>query len=167
MRTVIEAAGAVVRDQLLVVFVHGWKHSAAPGDDNIKTFRKVLRGLSDAETALEPSLWKPLGLDPRPRGVVGVYLVRRGGSVQVPLLKELTFWNRKDWAHKVGYGAVSVVLSRLEQVKRTKEATEGGRNYSKTPLMIIGHSFGGLSCTRPIRRYSPMASSTMPDRSAG
>lgn len=139
MRTVIDAAAAAtaVQDQLLVVFVHGWKHSAAVGDDNIETFRQLLRGLSELETTLAESTGRA------PRGVFGVYLGWRGGSVTVPLLKEITFWDRKKTAHKVGYGGVTEVLSRLEQIKRTKDAMEGGRARSETRLVVIGHSFGG------------------------
>ena len=35
-------AEAAEKDLLMVVFAHGWKHSAAAGDGNIETFRKVL-----------------------------------------------------------------------------------------------------------------------------
>ena len=36
------AAESASKDLLMVVFVHGWKHSAAPYDPNIETFRSVL-----------------------------------------------------------------------------------------------------------------------------
>jgi hypothetical protein len=42
--TLNEEAGT--KELLMVVFVHGWKHSAAPGDGNIKTFRRVLAQLA-------------------------------------------------------------------------------------------------------------------------
>jgi pimeloyl-ACP methyl ester carboxylesterase len=129
------AAEAGTKELLTVVFVHGWKHSAAPGDDNISTFRKVLARLSDSEANIAKLTGSP------PREVAGVYLGWRGGSVTVPLLKELTFWDRKNTAQKVGHGGVTEVLSRLEQIKHDKESTEPGQ--SRTRLVVVGHSFGG------------------------
>jgi hypothetical protein len=121
---------------MIVVFVHGWKHSAAPDDANIATFRGILAGLADAEAQLA----REFSGVPR-RDIVGVYLGWRGGSVTLPVLKELTFWDRKNTAQKVGHGGVTEVLSRLELVKRTKDSVEAGR--SATRFVVIGHSFGG------------------------
>ena len=126
-------------DLLMVVFVHGWKHSAAPGDGNVDTFRTALRELSAAESQLA-RMDVPAG-DGR-RQVAGVYLGWRGESLTLPLLKELTFWERKNTAHKVGRGGVTEVLNRLELVRRTRDsiAPEG---RSDTRLVVVGHSFGG------------------------
>ncbi|GAB4265821.1 MAG: hypothetical protein Kow0092_18400 [Deferrisomatales bacterium] len=124
------------QDLLVVVFVHGWKHSAAPGDDNIRTFRATLARLS----ALESEVSRLTG--DRPRKVVGVYLGWRGASITLPLLKELTFWDRKNTAHKVGQGGVTEVLARLELAKLTKDAV-AGPGGSRTRLVVVGHSFGG------------------------
>ncbi len=129
------AGEAGTKELLMVVFVHGWKHSAAPGDTNIETFRKVLGQLSDAETRIA----KLTGTSPRE--VAGVYLGWRGGSVTVPLLEDMTFWERKNTAQKVGHGGVTEVLSRLELIKQDKESTEPG--HSRTRLVVVGHSFGG------------------------
>jgi len=129
------ATEAGTKELLMVVFVHGWKHSAAPGDGNIQTFRQVLAQLSDSESQIA----KLTGS--KPRQVAGVYLGWRGGSVPVPWLENLTFWERKNTAQKVGHGSVTEVLSRLELIKEDKESTEPGR--SSTRLVIVGHSFGG------------------------
>jgi pimeloyl-ACP methyl ester carboxylesterase len=126
---------AGTRELLMVVFVHGWKHSAAPGDGNIETFRKVLAQLSDSETQIGKLTHT------EPREVAGVYLGWRGGSVTVPLAENATFWDRKNTAEKVGHGSVTEVLSRLELIKETKQSMEGG--HSRTRLVIVGHSFGG------------------------
>jgi pimeloyl-ACP methyl ester carboxylesterase len=128
---------AASRDLLMVVFVHGWKHSAAPGDGNIQTFRESLARLSE----LESSLSRQAGTEARM--VVGIYLGWRGDSVTVPGVKELTFWDRKNTAHKVGHGGVTEVLSRLELVRKTKDATLPERERSGTRLVVVGHSFGG------------------------
>lgn len=129
-------AGEVgTQDVLMVVFVHGWKHSAAPGDGNITTFRKVLAQLSESEAQIA----KRTGT--LPRRVAAVYLGWRGGSVSAPVLENLTFWDRKNTAQKVGHGGVTEVLSRLELIRRDKESTAPGR--SRTRLVVVGHSFGG------------------------
>ena len=72
------AGEAGTKEVLMVVFVHGWKHSAAPGDGNIETFRQVLAQLSDSETQFAKLTGAPA------REVAGVYLGWRGGSVTVP-----------------------------------------------------------------------------------
>jgi hypothetical protein len=128
---------AAERDLLIVVFMHGWKHSAAAGDENIRTFRQVLASLSEAEHSLSR-----ITNEPR-REVVGVYLGWRGGSVTVPVLRELTFWDRKNTAHKVGHIGVTEVLNRLERIKRDKDSLT--RHGSRTRFVVVGHSFGGAA----------------------
>ena len=128
---------AASEDLLIMVFVHGWKHSAAPGDGNIATFRKALRG----QSLLESRLSRKAGVSPRQ--VVGVYLGWRGASITTPLVENLTFWDRKNTAHKVGSGDVAEVLGRLEEIKRVKDSMAGGKDKGNTRLVVIGHSFGG------------------------
>lgn len=128
---------AAAKDLLVVIFIHGWKHSAAPTDGNIKTLRENLQRLSALESDLSRREERP------ERKVVGVYLAWRGGSVTVPLVKELTFWDRKNTAHKVGHGGVTEVLGKLEEVKKVKAAIAEPGRESNTRLVIIGHSFGG------------------------
>ncbi len=127
---------AASQDLLITVFVHGWKHSAAPSDDNIRLFRRTLSRLSELETALSQQTGLP------PRRVIGIYLGWRGASITFPVIKELTFWDRKNTAHKVGNGGVTEVLNRIDLVRRTKLATEQGQER-RTRLIIVGHSFGG------------------------
>lgn len=129
------ARDSASRDLLLVVFVHGWKHSAAPDDGNITTFRNVLAQLSETEANLS----EVAGV--APRQVAGIYLGWRGGSVEVPLVKELSFWERKNTAQKVGHGGVTEVLARLERLKRDKQSM--GAVNSRMRLVVVGHSFGG------------------------
>ena len=129
-------AESSAKELMIVVFVHGWKHSAAPDDANVATFRGILAQLTDAEAQMA----REIPGSPR-RDIVGVYLGWRGGSVTVPVLKELTFWERKNTAQKVGHGGVTEVLSRLELIKRTKDSIGAGR--SATRFVVIGHSFGG------------------------
>ncbi|MEQ1601132.1 MAG: esterase [Methylophilaceae bacterium] len=137
MKAVVDkfATEAANKDLLMVVFVHGWQHNAAPEDGNIKTFRNVLTKLSMDEKHFSEASGQPA------RQVAGVYLGWRGESISVPLVKNLTFWDRKNTAEKVGHGGVTEVLNRLEQLKSAKDSTQSGS--SATRLIVIGHSFGG------------------------
>lgn len=135
---------AASKDLLIVVFVHGWKHSASPGDKNIETFRKVLASLSEAE-AYQSRIHKQPA-----RRVAGVYLGWRGGSINVPWLENLTFWDRKNTAQKVGDGGVGEVLNRLELIKRDKDSTVA--DASNTRLVVVGHSFGGAMVNAAINQ---------------
>lgn len=144
MRVVVDqlAGRSGMQDILMVVFVHGWKHSAAAGDGNIDTFRQELARLSELESAIGRKTGEPA------REVVGVFLGWRGGSLTLPGVQELTFWDRKNTAHKVGHGGVTEVVSRLEQIRKTKDAIvqaerKDPRARSRTRLVVVGHSFGG------------------------
>jgi len=123
-------------DFLAVVFVHGWKHNAREGDDNLNNFRNVLQRLSETEEALSSAQQVPA------RRIIGIYLGWRGLSLSVPGLDNLTFWDRKNTAQKVGHGEVTEVLSRLELIRRTK-AAEQPNVPSRSRLVVVGHSFGG------------------------
>jgi hypothetical protein len=121
---------------ILVAFVHGWKDNAAYDSDGVKAFRDILRQLSAAESAQtnHPA-----------RKVIGIYIGWRGLSAKWEPFKELSFWNRKETAHKVGgYGAMTRLLVDLENIqKRSLEALRA--DAPRTELIIIGHSFGGAA----------------------
>lgn len=136
LRAVVEKlnTSAAGQDLLVVVFVHGWKHSAAPGDGNVATFHDNLARLSRLESSLSRQTGEPA------RRVFGIYLGWRGESVTLPVLKELSFWDRKSTAHKVGYGGITEALAQIELVKKTRNAVAPD---SRTRLVVIGHSFGG------------------------
>ena len=123
---------SATHDFLAVVFVHGWKHNAQEGDDNLDHFRQVLARLAATEHALSAAQGTA------PRRVIGLFLGWRGLSVSAPLAVELTFWDRKNTAQKVGHGGVTEVLSRLEVIRRDRTA---GTDRSR--LIVVGHSFGG------------------------
>lgn len=140
LREVIDEVNNLASDEdlLMVVFVHGWKHSARPADSNITSFRESLRRLSALESAVGARTGTPA------RKVVGIYLGWRGGSVSLPGLKELTFWERKNTAHKVGRGGATELLSRLELVQKTKRAQAlADDKPNRTRFVVVGHSFGG------------------------
>lgn len=124
---------------LMVVFIHGWKHNAEVGDDNVVDFREVLIRISERERVLAKNS-KPRR-DPRP--VIGLYLGWRGVSVTLPLIRQLSFWERKQRAHLAGERGMGEVLYRLENIRRDKNAKNAQKK--RTRLVIIGHSFGGAA----------------------
>jgi hypothetical protein len=124
---------AASQELLIVAFVHGWKHSAAPGDTDIETFRGILTRLSKVEVEKEKTLRTvSANTEGSARQVAGVYLGWRGESIIPDPFKELTFWDRKNTAQKVGHGGIVEVLSQLEDIQTTY----------KSSLAVIGHSMG-------------------------
>jgi hypothetical protein len=122
------------KDLLIVAYVHGWKHDASATDTDAAKFRELMLSVSAAETAYAARHGK------NPRTLVGVYLGWRGKSIYAPGLKELTFWDRKSTAEKVGHGKVTEVLNELESIKRQRDQECNGCGLTK--LIIVGHSFG-------------------------
>jgi pimeloyl-ACP methyl ester carboxylesterase len=119
---------------IMLVFVHGWKHNASFDDDNVKMFRTNLTELAEMERRLNP----------RPRRVAGVYVGWRGLSSKAWLLKELTFWDRKNTAQEVGRGGVTRLFGALEDLRNNSRGEfHHDRRQAPTQLIIVGHSFGG------------------------
>ena len=121
---------------ILVAFVHGWKDNAQRDNDGLKAFRGILTQLNKAEQAQQ---------DHPARKVVGVYGAWRGLSATWEPFKELSIWDRKDTAHKVGgYGAMTQLLVDLDNIQ--KESLEKlPPNAPRTELIIIGHSLGAAA----------------------
>jgi len=118
---------------LVVVFVHGWKHNAAPDDKNVIQFRKALALLSDSKLVDK-------------RRIHGVYVGWRGLTVHDPfgLIENVTYWDRKTAADEIGKGGVTDLLLELEALTRTRRTSAGPESSSvDNLLMVVGHSFGG------------------------
>lgn len=112
------------KNALVIVFVHGWKNNASHENDNVKSFRKLLR-----QTAI---LTKNDN-----RRVIGVFVGWRGLSLNAGPLSELSYWDRKVVAHQVGKGGVTEFLMSLERI--VIDDKDPNRNL----FLIAGHSFGG------------------------
>ena len=126
-------------DVLLITFVHGWHHSAAPEDNNIKAFRKLLARISKSETEVSTS-----NSGRKKRKILGLYIGWRGDSITIPYINDLTFWDRKNTADDVGQLGVSEVLLKLEEIINVKVGIEEANPPpKKSRLIVIGHSFGG------------------------
>jgi hypothetical protein len=121
---------------IIVVFAHGWKNNAAADNGNVEMFRTVLKQLGAAET---------IQTNRAARKVVGVYAGWRGLSATLEPFKELSFWERKNTAHKVGgYGAMTELLVDLETLQQASNDSLAA-NAPRTDLIIVGHSFGGAA----------------------
>ncbi len=121
---------------VIVVFVHGWKNNAATNNSNVAMFRTALRQLGDAEL---------IQTNHPARKVVGVYASWRGLSATWEPFEELSFWERKNTAHKVGgYGAMTEMLVDLETLQKAGNASLAA-GAPRTELIIVGHSFGAAA----------------------
>lgn len=113
-------------DTIILVFVHGWKHNADREDDNLLSFQQLLEQTAAADKASGAR-------------VLGVFIGWRGRSLSGLGLENFTFWDRKQAAHRVGEGSVREVFWRLREFRRNNI----GRDRL-SPVVILGHSFGGL-----------------------
>ncbi len=129
---------AGTNDILLVTFVHGWHHSAQPGDGNIASFRRLLSHISEVEGYTSAQQGR------EPRKILGVYIGWRGDSLAIPYLNTITFWDRKSTAHKVGQQGVTETLVKLEEIVNVKKGIdEADSAHNSSRMVLIGHSFGG------------------------
>ncbi len=122
------------RGIMLITFTHGWTHDANPdrkiGD--LTLFKDSLRELSKQLHAQGA---------PAPDHVVGVFLGWRGATTRAPLLKSLSFWNRKDAAQRVASYQMRETLYRLARTTKSREDSK---------VLLSGHSMGGMILARTI-----------------
>ena len=132
--TQLQNALALIRDTpkpLVITYVHGWQNNVESGD--VQSFESLLARLNRA-----PAI-RNVGFH-----VVGVYLGWRGKLTPVPLLKEISFWNRKATAERLAsnYDCYDAIASISEEARRK------GRGNQYT--VLLGHSFGGLILERSV-----------------
>jgi hypothetical protein len=124
----------IIRDKaeqdgvVLVVFIHGWKHNADEDDDNLHDFKRSLRAVGKTLKARFED--NDLGK----RQLIGLYIGWRGASINAPVLKQATFWDRKAVAEEVGKGGVTRLLLELDRITEKRD---------ENVMVVIGHSFGG------------------------
>lgn len=120
---------------VIVTFVHGWKHNASEEDGNVISFKQTLQ---DIRNELKKSFSAIPSLEKR--RLIGLYVGWRGATTKIPLIENLTFWDRKAAAQEVGKGSVTTLLLRLNQIL---EESEQGGIPDNNVLVVVGHSFGG------------------------
>jgi hypothetical protein len=146
----------------VVVFVHGWHHSARWNDTNLVDFRRVLYAL-----ATQPQVG--MGCDgpyEKRSRVIGVYVGWRGESIPVPGINYFTIWSRKKVAQKIGGAATdhenklakyrntdfSELLVKLDKIRDDANRTAMPKGRPFTTLAITGHSLGGAMILSAMQR---------------
>jgi hypothetical protein len=116
---------------LVITYVHGWQNDADSGD--VANFKSLLARLNGAPTIRRAGFH-----------VVGVYLGWRGRLTPVPVLKEISFWNRKATAERLAsnYDCFDAIASISETARK-----HGARDQY---TVLLGHSFGGLIVERSV-----------------
>jgi len=131
-------ASSEENEVLLITFVHGWHHNAQPKDDNILKFRNMLGNLSATEGIASQQQAR------KKRKILGLYVGWRGEAIDLPVINNISFWDRKNTAHQVGQQGVSEVLLKLEEIVNVKIGQEKENPPPQNSRMVvIGHSFGG------------------------
>lgn len=122
---------------IVLLFVHGWHHSAKSDDTNLADFRTTLEELAKTLDQVPYRIAREqLGVG-RDIKVVGLYVGWRGRSLP-GILDYLTFWDRKAAAQRVGEGDLREFMLRLQHIYTSQPGL--GRFMG---LVTVGHSFGG------------------------
>jgi hypothetical protein len=141
LRAVEESARSY--NTFVLLFVHGWHHSAECCDSNVQSFRKTLgqlhRELGGALHAGARAEYVQAGQRKDDVKVIGVYLGWRGRSLP-GFLDFFTFWGRKSAAERVGETDAREFIARLNQLYLKKRGEEGRKYF--LGLISLGHSFG-------------------------
>lgn len=130
---------------LVSVFVHGWQHSAAPGDSYVCDFAALLRAVDTMEHNAARAAGRP------PREVVGVYVGWPGHLYPTELANLTTFWNRLDAADRLGVqgGALRALMQALAE--RITRPARDPRPDRRSGLIVTGHSMGGRAVFEAVR----------------
>jgi hypothetical protein len=134
---------------LIYGYAHGWRHNATECDNNVVCFRRMLSYFTNLEEVLAEEKGG------KPRMVVGVYMGWRGLSTDGANIWEIaSFWDRKNTAERVGSGALTELLVRLDRFRdhyNNTVADPSSHNLSR--LVLTGHSFGGQVMYRALSQF--------------
>lgn len=136
--TAVERAGAGAGAGALVsVFVHGWQHSAAPGDNYVCRYAELLTAVQTMESGAARASGRPA------RQVIGVYVGWPGRLYADELANSTTFWNRLQAADRLG--AAGALLPRLIEglARRLQAGEQDPRADRRSMFVVTGHSMGG------------------------
>jgi hypothetical protein len=115
--------------ELVVWYIHGWKHNVDKEDSDFRNFKKLIKELDDQQRQLDEG---------SRCHVVGVYVGWDGAVGPVPL-RNLTFWNRKRAADRISQ---SSVLTKIIAAAKYARKQAGKEITARDLTIMIGHSFG-------------------------
>ena len=130
------------RAQIVILYVHGWKHNATYNDENLLSFDNLLK-----------QIWEDELKTVSPRNVVGIYVGWNGKSTDIPVVKELSFWGRKRAADNISQSAI------LTRLIGTIDNIISIRKNTNDRAVYLGHSFGArilYSATSQLLIYNTM-----------
>ena len=128
---------------VVVVFIHGWHHSADPEDEHLNAFRRIIEVITVREWEIEDRPVRP---------VVGVYVGWNGDPIgtwsaikRVWGIKHLSFWRRYRVAKSIGAspGFQKTLAKIISAAKAPLDDAQGNRTV-ESPLVLAGHSMGSL-----------------------
>lgn len=116
----------VKKSQIILIYVHGWKHNADDDDQDRRNFESLLRELAEEEKIRRSD----------PRQVVGIYIGWNGKAMTLPIIENLSFWSRKHAADQLTQSSVlTKFIGAMTHVRKLQ-------NQQGDLVVYIGHSFG-------------------------
>lgn len=124
-RMPVKQEGAVSQPKLVLLYIHGWKHSADRDDSDLYHFDKLVQRLRKQYADR--------------RRVVGVYIGWNADSGFWPWfepLENLTFWVKKNNADRIAQSAaVTMIVSSIGAMVKSDPTRQD-------EFIAVGHSFG-------------------------
>ena len=106
--------------QYVMVYAHGWHHNAVESDFGLQRFKGMLKEAKSNH--------------PRQQ-VTGIYIGWRGETLTLPILRLLSFWDRKAVTEEVGRNALLDFLLQVETAVKDQ-------GHPDNTLLTVGHSLG-------------------------
>jgi len=137
--TLIQTAkkNSPTKNAIVVTFIHGWKNNASDGSGNVWGFRDELKDISE-HYPNQP--------------VVGIYIGWRGAVTEIPVVKEFTFYDRRNAAIRIPSAHLTETLQRIMDETKSciERCSEDPAPGSGSISIIVGHSFGGMVLERSL-----------------
>lgn len=132
------------KQTVVVLFVHGWRHSGAMSDKHLAAFRQTLRDLAG-------------DVAPSTRQILGVYLAWKGDRLIGPLFPA-GFFDRADTADVIGRSRAFKDLVNTLNVAVAEKSAAGN-----VTALSIGHSLGGKLLFTALEQQLRERPATPPD----
>lgn len=130
---------------LVAVFVHGWQHSAAPGDSYACDYAKLISAVEGMENHAARAVGRP------PRKVLGVYVGWPGNLYANEMANATTFWNRLQAADRLGDEGALLRQLIPGLAQRVAGRARDPRADRRSALIVTGHSLGGRAVFHAMR----------------